>query len=125
VQAPPPPGDAVNRDGKRRGDPSDDQRLPVTFLCRDRQDGQSSTGISPEGTADDNVDHIKRLRLPAACPVPGGGGFLSDPSRPRAAGIQAGSSVREQPDQRQDGDAYLCSGPAATVPPFGVLIASG
>ena len=123
-QAPPPPGDAVNRDGKRGSDPSGDQRLPVTFLCRDRQDRQPSTGISHEGTADDDRDHIKRLRLPAAYPVPGGGGFSAVPGRPKEAGIDDGDEVRERVDRRHGRGACLRRYTAAASPRFGVWAAS-
>jgi hypothetical protein len=99
----PRPGDAVNRHEKRGSGPSDNQRFPIIFLYHGRQDGRPSTGIDPEGAADDDRVHFKRFRLPAACPVPGGGGFSAAPGRLKEAGIDDEKVVRELADRRHGG----------------------
>jgi hypothetical protein len=47
--------------------------LAVTTMLVNRQ-----LGSAMKGTADDDRDHIKRLRLPVACPVPGDEGFSAE-----------------------------------------------
>lgn len=101
--APSPPGDAANRQGKRGNGPSDNQRVPVIFPCCGRQDGQPSTGIDPEGAADHDRIHLKRLRLPEVCPAPGDGGFSAECGRRRAACIDGGELVWERWNRRHGG----------------------
>lgn len=100
----------------------------MIFPCRGRQDFRPSTGIDPEvpeGAVGEDRGHINPPRLPAAYPVRGGEGFLADPRRLRAAGVDDGGSVPEQVDQQPRGAAYLRSGPSAIAPSIGVLAATG
>ena len=122
--APPLPGDAVNRHEKQGSGRSDNQRFPVIFLYRGRQDCRPSTGIDPEGTTDDDRGHFNRLRLPARYPVRGGGGFFADPRRLWAAGIDDRGLVPGQVDQQPRKGVYHHSGPAAIAPSIGVLAAT-
>jgi hypothetical protein len=57
--------------------------------------------------------------------VHGGEGFLADPRRLRAVGIDEGGSVQEQMDQQPRGGVHLHSGPSAIAPSIGVLAATG